>query len=135
MSIARKILPYFNVFNTQTVQLLYRKILKNPLAWQTAQQIKQNCVAQCVGKCSIISQTFIVEISIDKDVVDFTDNYDGTLKEPVLLPTTFPNILVNPNDGIAVGMSSTIASFNLIEICNTTIELIKNHDYRITNRK
>ena len=68
---------------------------------------------------------------IDKDVVDFTDNYDGTLKEPVLLPTTFPNILVNPNDGIAVGMSSTIASFNLIEICNTTIELIKNPDHNI----
>lgn len=68
---------------------------------------------------------------IDKDVVDFTDNYDGTLKEPVLLPTTFPNILVNPNDGIAVGMSSTIASFNLIEICNTTIELLKNPDHNI----
>ncbi len=68
---------------------------------------------------------------IDKDVVDFTDNYDGTLKEPVLLPTTFPNILVNPNDGIAVGMSSTIASFNLVEICNTTIELIKNPEHNI----
>ena len=68
---------------------------------------------------------------IDKDVVDFVDNYDGTLKEPVLLPTTFPNILVNPNDGIAVGMSSTIASFNLVEICNTTIELIKNPDHNI----
>ena len=67
----------------------------------------------------------------DKDVVDFVDNYDGTLKEPVLLPTTFPNILVNPNDGIAVGMSSTIASFNLVEICNTTIELIKNPDHNI----
>ncbi len=68
---------------------------------------------------------------IDKDVVDFVDNYDGTLKEPVLLPTTFPNILVNPNDGIAVGMSSTIASFNLVEICNTTIELIKNPEHNI----
>ena len=68
---------------------------------------------------------------IDKDVVDFTDNYDGTLKEPVLLPTTFPNILVNPNDGIAVGMSSTIASFNLVEVCNTTIELIKNPEHNI----
>lgn len=68
---------------------------------------------------------------IDKDVVDFVDNYDGTMKEPVLLPTTFPNILVNPNDGIAVGMASTIASFNLVEVCNTTIELLKNPKHNI----
>lgn len=80
------------------------------------------------AKLEVIAEEIFRDI--EKDVVDFTDNYDGTLKEPVLLPTTFPNILVNPNDGIAVGMSSTIASFNLIEICNTTIELIKdpNHD-------
>ncbi len=68
---------------------------------------------------------------IDKDVVDFVDNYDGTMKEPTLLPTTFPNILVNPNQGIAVGMASTICSFNLNEICQTTIELIKNPDHNI----
>lgn len=68
---------------------------------------------------------------IDKDVVDFVDNYDGTMKEPTLLPTTFPNILVNPNQGIAVGMASTICSFNLNEICETTIELIKNPDHNI----
>ncbi|MBQ4516766.1 MAG: topoisomerase IV, partial [Clostridia bacterium] len=57
--------------------------------------------------------------------VDFTDNYDGTMKEPTLLPTTFPNILVNPNQGIAVGMASNICSFNLNEICNTTIAFLK----------
>ena len=63
---------------------------------------------------------------IDKNTVDFTDNYDGTMKEPVLLPVTFPNILVNPNQGIAVGMASCICSFNLREICDTTIAYLKN---------
>lgn len=58
---------------------------------------------------------------LDKDTVDFVDNYDGTLKEPTLLPTTFPNILVNSNQGIAVGMASNICSFNLKEVCETTI--------------
>ncbi|MGI6124750.1 MAG: DNA gyrase subunit A [Acetivibrionales bacterium] len=65
---------------------------------------------------------------IDKDNVDFIDNYDGTMKEPVLLPAVFPNILVNPNQGIAVGMASNICSFNLKEICNATIAYIKNDD-------
>ncbi len=63
---------------------------------------------------------------IDKDSVDFTDNYDNTMKEPVLLPTTFPNILVTPNTGIAVGMASNICSFNLGEICDGTIAILKN---------
>ncbi len=63
---------------------------------------------------------------IDKNTVDFIDNYDGTMKEPVLLPVTFPTILVNPNQGIAVGMASNICSFNLRELCNATIALIKN---------
>ncbi|MBE7026802.1 MAG: topoisomerase IV [Ruminococcaceae bacterium] len=63
---------------------------------------------------------------IDKNTVDFVDNYDATMKEPVLLPTAFPNILVNPNQGIAVGMASNIASFNLGEICEATIEYMKN---------
>lgn len=63
---------------------------------------------------------------IDKDTVDFIDNYDNTMKEPVLLPTKFPNILVNPNMGIAVGMASNICSFNLKEICATTIAFLKN---------
>ena len=64
--------------------------------------------------------------NIDKNTVDFVDNYDGTMKEPTLLPTTFPNILVNPNQGIAVGMASNMCSFNLQEVCDTTIELLKN---------
>lgn len=63
---------------------------------------------------------------IEKETVDFIDNYDGTMREPVLLPTTFPNILTNTNQGIAVGMASNIASFNLIEICGATIRLLKN---------
>lgn len=63
---------------------------------------------------------------IDKNTVDFMDNYDGTMKEPVLLPTAFPNILVNPNQGIAVGMASNICSFNLREVCEATVAYIKN---------
>ena len=63
---------------------------------------------------------------IDKDAVDMVDNYDGSLKEPVLLPTTFPNVLVTPNTGIAVGMASNICSFNLGEICDGTIALLRN---------
>ncbi len=57
---------------------------------------------------------------IDKDAVDMVDNYDGTLKEPTLLPTTFPAVLVNANQGIAVGMASNICSFNLAEVCAAT---------------
>ena len=63
---------------------------------------------------------------IDKDAVDFVPNYDNTTTEPVLLPTTFPNILVSPNLGIAVGMACSICSFNLAEICDATIALLKN---------
>ena len=62
---------------------------------------------------------------MDKDTIDFADNYDGTLKEPVLLPTTFPNILANPNQGIAVGMASNICSFNLKELCEAAIAVMK----------
>ena len=71
---------------------------------------------------------------IDKDTVDFADNYDNTLKEPTLLPATFPSVLVNANTGIAVGMASNICSFNLRELCETTIALIKdkNHDIMST---
>lgn len=68
---------------------------------------------------------------IDKNTVDFADNYDGSLKEPVLLPTTYPNILVNSNQGIAVGMASNICSFNLQEICETTSVLIDNEEAAI----
>lgn len=63
---------------------------------------------------------------IDKNAVDMIDNYDGTMKEPALLPTTFPNVLVTPNMGIAVGMASNICSFNLSEICDGTIAMLKN---------
>ena len=62
---------------------------------------------------------------IDKNAVDMVDNYDATMKEPVLLPTTFPNILVMPNMGIAVGMASNICSFNLAEVCDGTIALLR----------
>lgn len=73
---------------------------------------------------------FCAEIfrGIDKDAVDMQDNYDATSKEPVLLPTAFPNILVSPNMGIAVGMASRICSFNLGEICDGTIALLKNEN-------
>jgi len=63
---------------------------------------------------------------IDKDTVDFADNYDNTLKEPTLLPTTFPNVLVSQNLGIAVGMASNFCGFNLAEVCKTTIAFLKN---------
>lgn len=63
---------------------------------------------------------------IDKDTVDFVDNYDGSMQEPMLLPTTFPNILANPNLGIAVGMASSICSFHLGELCEATAQFIKN---------
>jgi len=63
--------------------------------------------------------------SIKKNTVDFVDNYDSTRKEPVLLPVTFPNILANPTEGIAVGMASSIPSFNLIELCDATIMRIQ----------
>ncbi len=68
---------------------------------------------------------------IDSDTVDMVDNYDATMKEPALLPTTFPNVLVSANQGIAVGMASNICSFNLKEICDTTIALMKNPDHDI----
>ena len=68
---------------------------------------------------------------IDSDTVDMVDNYDATRKEPVLLPTTYPNVLVSANQGIAVGMASNICSFNLAEVCNTTIALMNNPDHDI----
>lgn len=68
---------------------------------------------------------------IDKDTVDFTDNYDNTMKEPTLLPVTFPSVLVNANTGIAVGMASSVCSFNLREICETAAALIRDDDHDI----
>ncbi len=70
---------------------------------------------------------------IDKDTVDFVDNYDNTLKEPTLLPAAFPSVLVNANTGIAVGMASSICSFNLEEVCRTTICLLKDPEHDITS--
>ena len=69
---------------------------------------------------------------IDSDTVDFVDNYDNTMKEPALLPTTFPNILVSANSGIAVGMASQFCGFNLKEVCDTTVAYLKNPDCDLT---
>ena len=79
---------------------------------------------------SICSELFK---DIDKDTVDFVDNYDNTMKEPALLPATYPSVLVNANTGIAVGMVSSICSFNLKEICDTTVALMKNADHDISS--
>lgn len=70
---------------------------------------------------------------IDKDTVDFVDNYDATMKEPVLFPVTFPSVLVNANTGIAVGMASSICPFNLREVCETTIAYIKDDEINVAD--
>ena len=70
---------------------------------------------------------------IDKDTVDFVDNYDATMKEPTLFPVTFPSVLVNANTGIAVGMASSICPFNLKEVCETTIAYIKDNDIDVAD--
>lgn len=68
---------------------------------------------------------------LEKNTVDFVDNYDGTLKEPTLLPSTFPNVLVNANQGIAVGMASSICSFNLGEVCEAAVQYINDENVNI----
>ncbi len=70
---------------------------------------------------------------IDKDTVDFVDNYDATMKEPTLFPVTFPSVLVNANTGIAAGMASSICPFNLKEVCETTIAYIKDNDINVAD--
>ena len=70
---------------------------------------------------------------IDKDTVDFVDNYDNTMPEPTLLPVTYPSVLVNANTGIAVGMASSICSFNLTEVCETAAALIKDPDHNVAD--
>ena len=70
---------------------------------------------------------------LDCDAVDFVDNYDNTMKEPSLLPTTYPNVLVSANQGIAVGMASQICGFNLGEVCDTAIACLKNPDHDIAS--
>ncbi|MDR2908702.1 MAG: topoisomerase IV [Oscillospiraceae bacterium] len=86
------------------------------------------------AKLSAIARELFCDI--DADTVDFTDNYDGTMKEPALLPVTFPSILVNANMGIAVGMASSVCSFNLQEVCETAAAILKNpgHDILSTLR-
>ena len=83
------------------------------------------------AKLSKISQELFCDI--DKDTVDFVDNYDATKKEPTLFPVTFPSVLVNANTGIAVGMASSICPFNLEEVCRTTIEYIRDNDINISD--
>ncbi len=83
------------------------------------------------AKLSSISAELFTDI--DKDTVDFVDNYDATLKEPTLFPVTFPSVLVNANTGIAVGMASSICPFNLSEVCRTTIEYIKDNDINVAD--
>ncbi|MBO4869542.1 MAG: topoisomerase IV [Clostridia bacterium] len=77
-------------------------------------------------ECKLASICKEIVGGINKDAVDMIDNYDGSMKEPALMPTAFPNILVSANSGIAVGMATNICSFNLAEICDGTIELLKN---------
>ncbi len=84
-------------------------------------------------ECKLAEITDELFTDIDKDTVDFMDNYDGTMKEPMLLPTAFPNILVNPNQGIAVSLASNICSFNLREVCEATIAYIKNDSMEISD--
>ncbi|MBP3706151.1 MAG: topoisomerase IV [Clostridia bacterium] len=83
------------------------------------------------AKLSAISAELFADI--DKDTVDFVDNYDATMKEPTLFPVTFPTILVNSNMGIAAGMASSICPFNLKEVCETTIAFIKDEDINIAD--
>ena len=83
------------------------------------------------ARLAAISQELFSDI--DKNTIDFVDNYDATMKEPTLLPVTFPSILVNANTGIAVGMASSICSFNLAEVCHTAIALMRNPDHDVTD--
>ena len=83
------------------------------------------------AKLSAISAELFKDI--DKDTVDFVDNYDATMKEPTLFPVSFPSILVNANTGIAVGMASSICPFNLREVCETTIAYIRDNDINVAD--
>ena len=98
----------------------FGKVYSRDMAWAASRYTEARLDGICVEMFR----------DIDQDTVDFVDNYDGKLKEPSLLPTTFPNILVSANKGIAVGMASDICGFNLSEVCDTTISLMENpyHD-------
>ena len=94
----------------------FGKVYSRDMAWAAPRYTE--------AKLAPICQEFFRDI--DQDTVDFVDNYDSTMKEPVLLPTSFPNILVSANQGIAVGMASQLCGFNLGEVCDTTIAYLKN---------
>ena len=96
----------------------FGKVYSRDMAWAASRYTEAKLSAIC-------AELFR---DIDSDTVDFVDNYDNTMKEPSLLPTTFPNILVSANQGIAVGMASQLCGFNLGEVCDTTIAYFKNPD-------
>ena len=96
----------------------FGKVYSRDMAWAAPRYTEAKLTAIC-------SELFR---DIDSDTVDFVDNYDNTMKEPALLPTTFPNILVSANQGIAVGMASQLCGFNLSEVCDTTVAYLKNPD-------
>ena len=99
----------------------FGKVYSRDMAWAASRYTEVKLDAIC---CELFRD-------IDQDTVDFVDNYDGKLKEPALLPTTFPNVLVSANQGIAVGMASNLCGFNLGEVCDTTIAFLKNPDHDI----
>ena len=100
----------------------FGKVYSRDMAWAASRYTE----AKLAPICAEIFR------DIDSDTVDFVDNYDNTMKEPALLPTTFPNILVSANQGIAVGMASQLCGFNLGEVCDTTIAFLKNPEVRIS---
>ena len=99
----------------------FGKVYSRDMAWAASRYTEARLDGICVEMFR----------DIDQNTVDFVDNYDGKLKEPSLLPTTFPNILVSANKGIAVGMASDICGFNLGEVCDTTIALMENPNHDI----
>ena len=100
----------------------FGKVYSRDMAWAASRYTEAKLSAIC-------AELFR---DIDSDTVDFIDHYDNTMKEPALLPTTFPNILVSANQGIAVGMASQLCGFNLGEVCDTTIAYLKNPDCDLT---
>ena len=101
----------------------FGKVYSRDMAWAASRYTEAKLSAIC-------TELFR---DIDSDTVDFIDNYDNTMKEPSLLPTTYPNVLVSANQGIAVGMASQICGFNLGEVCDTTIAFLKNPDHDISS--
>ena len=100
----------------------FGKVYSRDMAWAASRYTE--------AKLSPICQELFRDL--DQDAVDFADNYDNTMKEPVLLPASFPNILVSANQGIAVGMASQLCGFNLSEVCDTTVAYLKNPDCDIS---